>query len=456
MDDAVVQTGGGLTAPLAHRGSRHLAAGGLERGRSLRRVASEADLTEAAGMFSMEDTPLTAEAARSRPGSRDFTFARGISPPPLASPPPRYMSPVLTQTFASAAETIFTPSSYRSALQSTPAVTAQQHTTSESMYTAQSSTPMGTAQPWSSSMSAHTARQETVSGTAFSPTLTQHSVPQFAITGASPSHGGDEAHGQSVYATVQQTSSYGYAPTSGFTVFGTAQQTVYTAAAGELGSPLVSIEDRTIQRASMSSYNTAPPPVPSRSDRSANTSREPSPVRYQLQDKPVPSQDDDTRSAYSTAKPVTSFATSAIDEIGTEYLTARRPPTTIMATADSRFSSYHSPKSGSSNTSSYTTARPPPVSRSTTPGDHLSWRSDTQDRAETATHISEPDTDIALLADLERQSSAGSVWPGRRPVPTRFVTAEQGTNWGTARETVYATANTWSTNVTTAPEGTTE
>lgn len=49
-DDAVIQTTGGFTASLAQRGSRRLAVGGLERGRSLRRVASEGDLSESAGV----------------------------------------------------------------------------------------------------------------------------------------------------------------------------------------------------------------------------------------------------------------------------------------------------------------------------------------------------------------------------------------------------------------------
>ncbi|KAK4686714.1 hypothetical protein P7C73_g3410, partial [Tremellales sp. Uapishka_1] len=94
-DDAVIPTAGGLSAPIVQRGSRRLAPA-----RSLRRVASEADLSDT-GPSSNEpyhtasemETLLTTESARSRPGSRDFTFARGIPPPSLTSPPPHYTSP---------------------------------------------------------------------------------------------------------------------------------------------------------------------------------------------------------------------------------------------------------------------------------------------------------------------------------------------------------------------------
>jgi len=487
-DDAVVRTSGGLTAPLAHRGSRHLAAGGLERGRSPRRVASEADLSEAAGPFNMEDTPLTIEAARSRPGSRDFTFAGGIAPPSLASPPPRYTSPAATHThtFTTAVETMLTPSVYRSVLQSSPAATAQQISIDESAYTAQTTIPVGTArgfpssqsmhtaqphtpittaQLWSTSASTHTARDQTMADTTFSPTLTAHTaVPHLAITEASPSESGrtmGTAYGgyrQSVYTTAQQASAHGLAPSEVSTTFQTAQRTVYTTAAGSLGSPFMTAEERATQRGSVSSYNTAPPPVPSRSGNSVDTSREPSPTRYRLHDKPVPEYEGDSKSAYTTAEPPTSFVTPmAIADTATDYITARRPPTTRMTTADTYVTSYHpgfDPRSGDS--SHYSTAPPPPVSRSVSTGDYLSWQSDIQDRAETATHISEPDTDIGLIADLERQSSAGSIWPRRRPAPTRYVTADTGTAWGTARETAYATAQTWSTPATTAQAGTTE
>jgi hypothetical protein len=80
----------------------------------------------------------------------------------------------------------------------------------------------------------------------------------------------------------------------------------------------------------------------------------------------------------------------------------------------------------------------------------LSFRSDDQERAETGTYISEPESDVGLLADLDRRSSNGSVVPvktrsyytaaqsGRTPLGT----AQENTMYMTARETVYSTAAT--------------
>nr|XP_019051135.1 hypothetical protein I302_01584 [Kwoniella bestiolae CBS 10118]OCF30065.1 hypothetical protein I302_01584 [Kwoniella bestiolae CBS 10118] len=106
-DDAVIGTSGGLHAPIVQRGSRKLAAGGLERTRSLRRVASEADLKEVSAPplpdkdiplsprtttgAGIQDIPLTAENAE-RPLSRDFTFAHGIKPPTLFNTPSEGLS----------------------------------------------------------------------------------------------------------------------------------------------------------------------------------------------------------------------------------------------------------------------------------------------------------------------------------------------------------------------------
>ena len=85
-DDAVITTSAGFAAPIVQRGSRHLAAGGLERSRSLRRVASEADLSESAGATEeyrssppdLSSTPLTVDAARTARASRDFMFALSL------------------------------------------------------------------------------------------------------------------------------------------------------------------------------------------------------------------------------------------------------------------------------------------------------------------------------------------------------------------------------------------
>lgn len=91
-DDAVIETSGGLHAPIVQRGSRKLAAQGLERVRSLRRVASEADLKECANGLpsSAERLPVTTNdlsdislSTRSvlPPPSQDVIFARGTKPP---------------------------------------------------------------------------------------------------------------------------------------------------------------------------------------------------------------------------------------------------------------------------------------------------------------------------------------------------------------------------------------
>ena len=95
VDDAYIETSAGFVEQLTSRGHRRLAAN-LERGRTLRRVASEADLSETAAApvalrpISAPDVlniSLTAAEARSRPGSRDFTFDGGLLPPPLIGVP---------------------------------------------------------------------------------------------------------------------------------------------------------------------------------------------------------------------------------------------------------------------------------------------------------------------------------------------------------------------------------
>lgn len=104
-DDSFVLTAAGNMASLLSRDSHRLAAG-VQRNRSLRRVASDADLREAS--ISSSPSFLTREAATSR-GSppRDFHFAHGIAPPPLLSPeissPPsfRHSAPNAATSFSS-------------------------------------------------------------------------------------------------------------------------------------------------------------------------------------------------------------------------------------------------------------------------------------------------------------------------------------------------------------------
>lgn len=67
-DDAVIETSGGLHAPIIRKDSRKLAAQGLERVRSLRRVASEADLKECASdLSSVERSPAITTHHNERP-----------------------------------------------------------------------------------------------------------------------------------------------------------------------------------------------------------------------------------------------------------------------------------------------------------------------------------------------------------------------------------------------------
>ncbi|WVQ86046.1 hypothetical protein IAT38_008214 [Cryptococcus sp. DSM 104549] len=184
-DDAVVETSGGGHAPLVQRGSRRLAVGGLERNRSLRRVASEADLRESAvdppplpekdEGRGIQDIPLTAENAQ-RPLSRDFQFAFGTRPPTLAdesergffSPPSgseglsaAYRTPATAQvglTPATGYHSLDASSAYRSGA---PA--------SESAYTAQA----GPASAWDA-QSMYTARPPTERAT---PAMTTRGIP---------------------------------------------------------------------------------------------------------------------------------------------------------------------------------------------------------------------------------------------------------------------------------------
>ncbi|KAK6906657.1 hypothetical protein I203_100644 [Kwoniella mangroviensis CBS 8507] len=179
-DDAVIETSGGLHAPIVQRGSRKLAAGGLERTRSLRRVTSEADLKEVSAPplpekdiplsprtttgAGIQDVPLTAENAE-RPLSRDFTFAHGIKPPTLFSAPSEgssnFQTPATgfqslggtssqynTATPGTVSQPLSSRSIYtnaRSEIAPTPTIVDQPL----SVYTAAMGTPASSSQPWS-------------------------------------------------------------------------------------------------------------------------------------------------------------------------------------------------------------------------------------------------------------------------------------------------------------------
>jgi len=522
VDDAVIITSAGLSAPLIARGSRRLAAGTLDRTRSLRRVASEADLSESTGptdeyRFSdvdVADIPLTVDAARSRHISRDFTFARGISPPPLTSPPPEYSSPT-RDTFVSAMSNIQT--SYhslesRDGAQDTLGATVPTTSSSQTTLTAQTTAPMGTAYEFStstsfasaqasspsamalqgpSSASTYTARLITAvegsrpstssatlftapSTAAYSETIT---VPTMALTEASPT---------STYRTAttglyraEARSSTTVAESGQQSYYETARDSAYSTAPGGLMSPFEISDERdsrlsTWTRATASTYDTAPPPVPSRDSRyvtasagrSSAISRDSSPQRFQLRDAPV-------RIARSSApSPSEKSQYTATHNPESSYRTAR-PPTTHH---DSDMTVHQSTPTKSR--SSYTTAPPPPISRSVTnASERLSWQSDAQELAETATHVSEPDTDLGLLADLERQSSFGSTfsrqsaggivrsqyetaaqWSSVTARQTAYGTVPEGTVYETAVATMYTDAPSWQTPSTymTTAQGTQE
>lgn len=493
-DDHVITTPAGFPVSLLHKGSWRLGAGGPERARSLRRVASEADLSDVAGTSGdfggsesdIANVPLTAENARRSMGmgmgsSRDFTFAGGIPPPPMnaLSPPPEYASPIeryipserltfgtgvsnpipssgqtvttestRTRTFATpqgrASTTVYTSQ------QDSSAGPSQRFTSSETAYTAPST--FGTAaQSWSTPQSAYTADWSS----------TQHTrVPAVAITEASP---GAYTSGTSSGNTVTLTRSAAFSTahetlnsemvTASTAAFNTAQSTV------GLGSPFETIEDRAKRlsvassgKDTASSYGTAPPPVPSKSESASSGSA--SPRKFQLHDDPVPSYYDtasggpesDTRTLWTTAATITEVQDSET------YLTAMtRPEATRRTTAETGATSYKTAQTSLSGQSEYATAPPPPISRSNTTGRRSSYRSGWSTRDDDAiTHVSEPDTDLGLIADLERQSSSGSTrstaLQPRRRVPstrqsTRYTTADGNTSsgWGTAVTSKYAT-----------------
>lgn len=509
-DDAFVATTGGLAAPIVQRGSRRLATGGLERGRSLRRVASEADLSETAGVresFSPDrqsapniaDLPLTAEEARSRPGSRDFTFHGGIPPPILASPPPMYspirshapilgtIQEIISQPIATAADDVASShaphSSYHTAY---GASTTSAYHTIPQLSSERSEAAM--ARVFSPAASVHTARPGetyiTPAGTAAAVSSASvytaigglsSNVPRVNVTEATPSGSWHTAR----QAEADRLSSYSVAHESFTSALATAPSTLHpsqfvtateatfhTAQGLKLGSPFHTPETRPSSRVSTadesnSSYATAPPPVPSRDSRYSTASEgAQSLVKYQLYDRAVTSVGSEARA------PTPPYA--SIDAGQQTFVTAHAPAN-HLSTADQKISTtYTSAMSHpTSGVSGYNTALHLPISRTTTRDgfdETLSFRSDEQDRAETDTHVSEPDEDLDLLADLDRRSSLGSVavaiakkrrakreshyTTGVGSARTPFGTANENTVYRTAVDSAYATAQEWQTNST--------
>lgn len=461
-DDQVVMTVGGFAAPLVQRGSRRLAAPGLERRRSLRRVASEADLSESTqppsgggDRRSVPDVlePLTIDAARSRPGSRDFTFAGGVAPPTIiTSPSPEYTSTMRgmvkpldtipetsSQTMATAAEILSSTgpmSSYRTPFDGMSAYhTAGAGSESGSRaFTARESQAASyiTASQGQMARSDLNAATDAVS---YQTAAFGGQIPQVEITRASASGSWESEVPQQARSTIYTMANEPY---------GTAHQSQQS-----LGESHYSTV-----RDSGSSYHSAPPPVPSKYNTASERSESDAPIRYQLHD------------------PDVKWATASQGRDST--FTGAHNQSQVM-TANTRMSSAFQSAlaSASPRTSEYGSAPPPPISRTASGDGQSSYFTDAQDRAETATHISEPESDVGLLSDLERRSSNGSMMPdsarqrsftsktfytanqtagtGRTPLGT----AQQNTLYDTARESAYTTAQTWTTLATTA-QGTQE
>ncbi|OCF45693.1 hypothetical protein I317_00596 [Kwoniella heveanensis CBS 569] len=354
-DDAVIETGGGLHAPIIQRGSRRLAAGGLERTRSLRRVASEADLTENTSApplpekhvpspstpAAIQDIPLTAQTAE-RPLSRDFTFAHGIKPPTLRSEPSPSPSEGLSSFYTQAtnyqslaelsqqlgepsplyataipavsSQSPTSPSRYtnaRSEVAPTPATTAQPLSAiSDSSHTAVAGpvteTPVGSAQPFSSTLSAHTPlAPETPAGTArpFTATASVHTP-----SGPSPA-GTAQSAPFTPESGVPHLAITGASPSGLTEGYGTAHSTITTGLTAPTHAFATATTGMTAQpygTASTSAYtgpsgllgspfHTPPPPA----DRASSRMSRSSVSTYHSAPPPVPSRD----SHYSTASP---------------------------------------------------------------------------------------------------------------------------------------------------------
>ncbi|WRT70644.1 uncharacterized protein IL334_007642 [Kwoniella shivajii] len=373
-------------------------------------------------------------------------------------------------------------------------------------------TPMVTVQPWTPSALAHTFERLSPS---ISVPMTVDDMPQVAVT-AAPQSATISEDGRTPYDTVLETITTGLtAPTqpygtarSGTQGYQTAGESTVSTASGLLRSPFHTPPpgDRTssrMSRSTVTSYQTAPPPVPSRDSHYSTaspglstvkaTSPIPSPTRFSLHDEPVPSYDESVKTpsaypittggdSYFTAQhPMSTTPHGATENAETEQsLYHDRPPTTRYATAttDHRLTgslgTAPTTPSRSPRSSEYNTAPPPPVSRSgSSEGPSSTRLTDglTSRRGSRAwTQVSYPDSDDELLADLERNSSNGSsvskrskskattaYTPSRTMATARTFgqssraplgTARDNTMYASAQESVYATAPSWYTRET--------
>ncbi|WVR08584.1 hypothetical protein IAU60_005639 [Kwoniella sp. DSM 27419] len=578
-DDAIIQTSGGLHAPIVQRGSRHLAVGGPERSRSLRRVASEADLKESASQLllpeeplnpAIQDIPLTARTAEPAP-SRDFIFAGGIKPPTLREE--SYFtaeegSPFLTEQLfetplrspispLTTARNPLSPTVYASATSgvadtSLPLRTAREDPSTRSAYTAPISaisnesselhtaqlhviSPAGTAAPWSTKTPSRTAPTQTHASTpsAISQQPSSHTARQERNArdqGINSSDSGSNSNSVVITPAQQErasipritslamsrglprmglisatpnTSSEGYGAgqidptlTSEHTAFTDPAVAADTGTGGHLATMPTAYGDALTgdqlsshkSKSSISSYQTVPPPVPSRdshystasegptpSNKSTPTS--PSPVRYQLHDAPAPSFfgsiDDDVPQEHSSLDIKTSRSSeidlnmpskdSAVSVYRTEYHSAVLYPTEKdkLSPGQAKSTTMYTAQMGAGETpatSAYATVPALPAFRSVTStnesSDRLTDGLITRQNSRAWTQVSHPDSDDDLLNDLERQSSAGS--SVSQKTRSKFMTAMTASRnmktaqtrsrtarvplGGTGQDTAYATA----------------
>lgn len=444
-DDAVIPTSGGLHAPIVSRGSRHLAAG-PERTRSLRRTASEADLSDAAGgpdafrdadrHSSPDDQPaLVPQTTQSRPVSRDFAFAQQRSPPrdmpvsvdmstatPIASSLSSYHTP---REMPVRPESMYSDSTFGAHSTVPPPAS-----TAGTMYTARQSD--NTARPLPENGRPTTGYSQgtqatmfTADGQMYAGTPSMYTAPSAAFHSAHLPSATMYTASQGAPSEYATTAMVQARPSSAVSASAqTAHESAYSTAQPPSASSGESATLRDSESAS-GSYHSAPPPVPSRDSRygtaseGSNIARTASPgteiVRYQLHDRPM------------SASTAISGAVTAKESGSSLYGTAQLPA--------SRASHYAS-----------------------------SVYSDIQSGAKTT--ISDMDnTDI--IADLERQSSAGSEYYKRSAIQRRsaevrssragwdsMYTAESApymlanpalgsnvpTAYATARESAYTTA----------------
>ena len=456
-DDAVIETTGGLAAPLVQRGSRRLAIPGLDRARSLRRISSEGDLAgeakiprKSASTTDILDIPLTAQAARTRLMSRDFIFARGILPPRLStpSPPPTYKAqPSSNQSMTGtrvspqirsippypSTESIGT--TVRPGLIDTPAPQMTPTDIGRLLSSSESAalliTPVLPAAEW---------RLRTPDIRHASDVVGERQAQGLEPRGQhmedrGPPRAEEEGLGGIYDITeLQETVVTGARSLS----YRTAAELVEAATESEqqkARTPISSAQD------SESLYASAFPPVSSQESQYDTASlvmstRDPHLIRYQLYDAAVPSFSEMTEDGASSAE----YSRFKLDRYGPLL---------------------HSPAS-----SEYSTAPPPPMSRSTSPSS-LSFHTGLHYQAETATYISNRDIEDDLIADLERRSTSSSeesLVLRRMPLsksdyqtavthlssdqlssPIQLNASLQNTLYETARETVYDTVPSWHT-----------